>query len=561
MSPTGKHECASYLMVRESYNRPKDWPLYLASCHGETTWKIDGKHYCLMHAPTKDKAKEFEKARQDKLAAKDYNFRSAWFPEDADFNEYNFKNEANFDLAVFNGKADFRNAQFSGGNASFKGAQFRGIDANFVEAQFSGGDADFRRVQFSGGEAYFDGAKFSGGHADFIEAEFSGGEANFYDAQFSGGNAGFLWVQFSGGDAHFNGTQFGGLAYFHGAQFSGGKADFNRAEFIGGDAVFSEAQFIGGDADFSKAQFSKTVHFEKTVFAGSLKFKNAAFENRVFFDDTEFKEDAFAIFTLARFMDFTRFMDLKIEDGAEFYFGEAIFEQPERVYFSSIPCLKAHWFLNSDIRKFNFENVVFPSLGKTHTLRKELAETQNFLDLLAKHTEGNSNKKISRSGLLLVYSRLAVNAEDNSRHQEASSFRYMAKECERTARWNPADLNWWHWISSGYGEKWERAAMILLLIWIIPIFFYTSPFAIFTRVELRRNDAPVAAEPPTIVKTLSLSFTEAAFYSLNVMTFQKPEPKPSQDSTLTSLIVLLQTILGPLQAARVTYAIAKKYRY
>lgn len=480
-----KPGCAGYLMLREK-DTYTDESLHRAACHGDSDYEAEGKYYCLMHAPTKDKAEEFEKALQEKLVAKDCNFRGAWFPQNVDFSRHNFKGEVNFNLAVFSGSTSFREAQF-------------------------GGVANFKSAQFSGGPAYF------------REAKFSGGSANFESAQFSGGYTSFRKVQFSGGNAYFN-----------------------------------------------EARFSKTVSFEAAVFEKSLEFENAVFERQVFFDEAEFKMESFADLGLARFMDFTRFMKLKIENGAELYFGEATFEKPERVLFHSIPDLQPRWFINVDTRKFNFESVDFPLLKKrtfTEILKmrtaaeKQLKETRG---LLRRHDQFRADDESPHKLLITAYRRLAANAEENNRYDEAMGFRYLAMETHRRINWwrrfLPVTLHWWYWASSGYGERAWRAAAMLMLVWLVPFLFYVSTAAVYTRVETKRDEGvPGAAEYHISTDDPAMPPGEAVLYSLNTMAFQKPEPKASKTSSLTQWIVFIQTILGPLQATLLALAIRRKF--
>lgn len=73
------------------------------------------------------------------------------------------------------------------------------------------------------------------------------------------------------------------------------------------------------------------------------------------------------------------------------------------------------------------------------------------------------------------------------------------------------------------------------------------------------DNVPGAAEYHVVVNEPGLPAREAAFYSLNTMAFQKPEPKPAEDNTRTRLVVTLQTILGPVQAALLLLAIRRKF--
>jgi hypothetical protein len=54
-----------------------------------------------------------------------------------------------------------------------------------------------------------------------------------------------------------------------------------------------------------------------------------------------------------------------------------------------------------------------------------------------------------------------------------------------------------------------------------------------------------------------LEFSRALTYSLAVMSLQKPDPKPLTGTA--QALVLLETILGPVQAALLALAIRRKF--
>jgi len=54
-----------------------------------------------------------------------------------------------------------------------------------------------------------------------------------------------------------------------------------------------------------------------------------------------------------------------------------------------------------------------------------------------------------------------------------------------------------------------------------------------------------------------LKFSRALIYSAGVMTLQKPEPRPA--TTAAQTVVLLETILGPVQVALLALAIRRKF--
>ena len=147
--------------------------------------------------------------------------------------------------------------------------------------------------------------------------------------------------------------------------------------------------------------------------------------------------------------------------------------------------------------------------------------------------------------LAITYRRLAVNAEENHRYEEASRFRLLAMQAQRLQSWKGFDfrkLSWWYGLASGYGERVWQALLVLVAILIVSALLYTQVgFA-----TARRDEVGVP-----------LNLSDAITYSAAVMTLQKPDPRPA--TTAAKAIVLTETILGPLQAALLALAIRRKF--
>ncbi|HEV7646220.1 MAG TPA: pentapeptide repeat-containing protein [Pyrinomonadaceae bacterium] len=520
MPPTEKPECASYLMLRTNFPK-RDETLLRQVCEGAVGWKVDGKHYCLMHAPVKEKAEDFAKAFQNRLDAENYDFSGVWFPQDLYLGQLNFKNYADFSYAVFNGEVDFGHTKFnrneySGRSADFIGTQFlRSVyfnnaifvgTADFSDAEFADqaefddaqlSEVSFGNVGFHGGASFanakingltdFSGTRFSVHaafsktefidfaifssaqfqSADFASAKFNkgvdfregrfAGDLNFNDAEFNE-RASFTGAYFTGRYTGFDATKFNSGANFNSAGFDHG-VDFGNARFSGADSFFYSTRFTTG-ANFNQAQFLENVSYKDVHFASDAIFTFAVFEKQAIFDCTVFQPGSFADFGFARFADITRFEKNNIANEAELCFSEAIFEKPERTYFHSIKNLRPRWFINIDTRTFNFENVEFLHLRGRKAVVEEIDKTSEVLEKM--RATRSSNLKIpdiESSNKLLAIScrRLAENAENNNRYEEAMSLRYMAMDCHRRETWwmqyLPVTLHWWYWASSGYGER------------------------------------------------------------------------------------------------------------
>lgn len=208
-----------------------------------------------------------------------------------------------------------------------------------------------------------------------------------------------------------------------------------------------------------------------------------------------------------------------------FSIKDAVIEHPERVRFHDC-LLDANWFLNVDSRKFSFANIEWKPIDKVDS---------------SPHSEN-------------IYRNLASNAEESEDYRHASFFRYRAMESARLRKhWKKVfNLYWWYKWSSGYGENWDWAAIVLVGLLFLFGLLYNSPFATFERPK-EPNTAVVSSYDPSY----KMNNGEGMIYSLNVAALQHPEPKPADNQT--KLFIIVETILAPLQAALLALAIRRKF--
>lgn len=529
--------------------------------------------------------------------------------EESDFSFAQFSGDTDFSNAQFSGKADFSSANFNKGIANFNDARFTGASADFGNTQFSGGKTSFRKTWFSGERANFSSSQFGDIGTDFSDAQFESRETLFTNALFVGGITRFENAKFTGENIQFIETQFGKDVIFSGAQFTG-KADFNETRVNDGNAYFDNVTFGGPFTKFRKAWFSGSVYFDKkTNFANYLSFNNTVFGSHAFFDDAAFRAGAFIDFRLAHFMNLARFIKCQIEDGAECYFGEAVFEKPERVYFASIYNLQIRWFMNTDTREFTYEDVKFPFFEEKDPMHRELDNAQKLLEEIDRlDSEVNNIKRDVRDiplpykPLITVLRRMADNAETNGKYDYASIDRKMAFETEKLERaalrkkWSsdlgntfrtevacnplltglkrsfgelgksaksfPVGVPQFLYRSlSDYGESWWRALVMLFLIWLVFAVLYLSPLTSFYRWDTKISDPDeykkAVNENKIDREGRELKPDEAFTYSFAVMALQKPEPKPL--GVFTGSLVLIETVFAPLQLALLALALRRKF--
>lgn len=387
------------------------------------------------------------------------------------------------------------------------------------------------------------GKEFSGAVKAKLEAnnfDFSG---VYFPETFS------FFGQYFPSEPKFEGAVFASNVDFGEAIFDKG-ANFSRALFKG-DATFLNAK-IRGSANFGSAEFQKRAVFNSTRF-----FEDAFFTFAVFNGETDFQRASFAGLLTLDFvvvkdtLTFALIQDYKQEqgfaaDGALWMSGARI-DRPENVSFQSLS-LRPSWFVNVDVRKFNFIEVDWKELSHAR-FRYDIREDIAYLE--------KSSVEIPYRLLSITYRQLANNAEENHRYRQASIFRYFSMDVLR--REDPSfravlSLDWWYWLASGYGELAGRALLILLLL----IFVFGGAYLIvgFSRSTDKRVDtrSPSTADATGApIRPVSAAF----LYSSEVLTLQKPEPKPL--TACARILVTLETILGPTQLALLALAIRRKF--
>jgi Pentapeptide repeats (9 copies) len=416
-----------------------------------------------------------------------------------------------------------------------KDFNFRGVwfpdDISFEQFVFEG-DVDFSKATFSAAAFFYKAtftnrATFEGATFEF-DVNLSGvtfkAHVNFYDGTFNGG-------------ADFSGTDFYG------------SADFSHASF---NQVARFSSGFHGDANFFGCTFAGLAEFTNAEFKADLTLMWATFESEADFTRTTF--DANVNLTSASFADSVEFVREDI--GRQIFGRQAVLflgftriDHPELVVFRSLT-LQPTWFVNVDSRKFDFTDVqwIHSNVGDDlQRMRKDYL-TGFHHPLLA-----------------IAYRRLAINAEENHRYHEASAFRYMAMDVTRHGPWHRFaflrhwfaiwKLSWWYWFASGYGERVARALLVLLGVWMLSGLLYT-------RLGFARWEPKLASEADVAIAERDdvgapLKFSRAMTYSASVMTLQKPEPRPA--TTGAQMVVLLETILGPVQAALLALAIRRKF--
>lgn len=321
---------------------------------------------------------------------------------------------------------------------------------------------------------------------------------------------------------------------------------FERAKFGRKlvDEIYNSFFFSGvtfeNTVNFQEAEFWLFTNFSKAIFKGTTDFRNTFIENSLNFEEAKFE-------TFARFSAKDKNHKFWSEDALNF--SNVEIEKPDRIFFQTVQ-LKPDSFINTDIRKFDFTDIRWK-------VKDFAGDWARFKDIAWWTNEARARRSSYKS-LEKVYRRFATFAEDNNDYQSASSFRYTAFDIQRITPWFgrlPITLLWWYKWTSGYGERWLWSAFVLLIL-ILAIF----PF-IYTRTNFQicPKEKPIAISlNEGTCKTEGLSFDEAIAQSLTTATLQNVDyRKPT--SIGGEILIILEKILAPLQAALLALAIRRKF--
>jgi hypothetical protein len=379
---------------------------------------------------------------------------------------------------------------------------------------------DFRYVRFPA--VYLSGYKFEAW-------------ANFRSATFSA-------------DAYFSLATFSAYADFSSATFSA-RASFGSATFSA-DADFMSATFLA-DANFENTKFfakNGSISFYKTNFAGDTFFDRTKFGNEVSFESAIFGTESYVIFRRAFFagkVDFRYccaegyliFSNPRQSRKSSFELQHAVFEKASRISFHTVD-LRPSWFVNIDSRKFVFTDIFWINRDWDFWNRNINRELESL--------EERGIKDQKRRLFEIAARQLAVNAEENNRYEDAAEFRYMAMETRRLEETKKLSfsrfITWLYKWTSGYGESWTRAALVLLVLILFFGVLYASPLSLFDYGSDQFR---------------WMYKGEGLVHSLSVAAFQRPEPKAAD--SWTKFFIILETIFAPLQAALLALAIRRKF--
>jgi uncharacterized protein YjbI with pentapeptide repeats len=387
------------------------------------------------------------------------NFLEAQFTE-AYFHYTQFKNEADFTEAQFTKEAHFYKAQFTK-EAHFSGAHFFKTGdfygANFTETNFAGAQfaeaANFEAAQFA--QANFERARFAQ-DANFSKSEFAQ-DANFFDARFT--RADFLGARFID-NANFASSEFKEKANFYrvvfhkealfsnvrfvqGADFLGvdfgEKAHFNEARFHK-EALFYQVRFLRGEADFVAVEFREKANFTDAEFRKKSNYTRSIFTEEAVFLGADFQNEV--NFNGVQFLDKANFVSAKFAVGVNFslvhftkevLFSGAKFTNPILDFRSTWIDDQEHFVLPiNDFSQVSFANTDISRIRFAADVvwgnGSKIRDEREIEDQLRVKNEAEG---IKLGDILSVYRNLRDNYEFNMRYAEAGGFFIREMEINR----------------------------------------------------------------------------------------------------------------------------------
>ena len=313
--------------------------------------------------------------------------------------------------------------------------------------------------------------------------------------------------------------------------------------------------------DLRDYRFRALTSFSSATFSAKVDFYKALFEEKspLFFRQTSLQEAV--SFNYANFDGYVSFQGSNdnrlFGEKAMLDLQHARIDDPKKISFHTVR-LEPSWFINTNATGFVFSDCEWRySDGKRLSVKTEL--------------ENLEKRGFENPNALLMYAcwHLADNYEESKSFRKASLFRQMANESRRLETswyWQPFTLRWWYWLSSFYGESssWATLVLVTLIFLVFPIIYTQTNFQtcskdrpIATSLTICESKDEEVRKKCTCSKD-QITFTDAIVQSLTTATLQNVEYRKPL-TVWGELLIILEKIFAPLQAALLALAIRRKF--
>lgn len=348
-------------------------------------------------------------------------------------------------------------------------------------------------------------------------------------------------------NVYFSESSFNGEANFSNVKFHR-HADFRKCVFKK-DTSFDAAEFWY--AHFGEANFKKTVSFSwasieqigfwKTSFNSECLFTSTTFKGRTRFTQTKFPTFPFCI----------KFINTR-------------FENPEKVRFAVNDFSRVS-FLYTDISSVRIENALWPITSRLKGARRYLADEFLLPNPINKPlSEYSREVNVHYNAVRILYQQLKRNYEERRNFNEAGNFYFGEMECYRKSnnfrRYFPFNLVNLYRLSSGYGQRYIRAGIVLILLLFIFAFSHLfsglnpTPEKQHTYQTINHNLRNLAENIESIIP----DFFKSTVYCLQVITRTSASDRLYQPASfggevlniIFPLLIFLQAVFFALAVRR-----------
>jgi len=457
-------------------------------------------------------------------------FDPAFFQNGASFRETKFYSAVLFNASQFGkpgcqGSFDFDRATFYKG-ACFNRAEFH-TEALFISAIFYGGPAEFMGTKFWKG-ASFEDAKF-----------LTPSTPNFYEAQF-GGPETPAEVRFDGAGFR-GGPSFVGVCFYGPVSFRDGRmatASFQHAKFFANAAFHGPVPKRTKKADKGEPDSNLKEKLKKALLGYvTITPENAAEEWLLSYYKNMIEEQLLEL-------EETPETTLRLRD-----LTAVVFVQPKQVSFKRVDLSHCE-FRDTDVRDVEFSDVTWPEVSTTPRC---LHHRRAVYDDPCVHIARPPYDPAELAEAERLYRQLKKNYEEQRMYGEVGDFHYGEMEMQRLRLprfWRIFSLLNLYRLLSGYGERYVRAGLILLLLLLL-----FGALMLCGSKELGWVPAwqPLFWFDPQFWR----DYPRAFLLALQVATFQRPS---NVDTLFGQVVATVELIMIPSQVTLFLLAIRRKFK-
>jgi uncharacterized protein YjbI with pentapeptide repeats len=534
-------------------------------CGLECYVRVHSNPVCIFHAPNKDN-ELFKTALLEKINKELHDAKV----EVLDLSRFVFSGAIELAGLVINKSIILRGAHFSD-NVSFSGCEFSGKLFDCSGIVLLAGTLSFNNLRIECEQILFAHSVFSGKEVSF-NVNTKSENISFGGCRFETENTVFSVCNFSAKkNINFTSCVFKNSTSFSSTTFGGKSITFYQSKFQGSQLLFHKVEFETDIIDFGSIEFSsEESSFQQSVFNGSLTtFRESEFKSpKMSFVHNHFgsKHTLFEKSTVWGKLSFwgDRLSESLIPFQNHCSFRDMIFEGQGSMDFHETD-LRFTELRGTNLRNIFFMDVewTLPTKGKHKATRKFLYDEKLIRDgSVYKFIPNTCNKTPetpSQTTVELVrhaYRQLRQNFEAIGNYPEAGDFYYGEMEMQRRKlpRWRRYFFSWewWYWVVSGYGQRWERSlGWIFFVLLAFPLLLLATGIPI----ELSTTEKSLHG----FVQSLCY-YGKALEYNIFSITYQRDFIDKLIPFKLSRLVILVESLLLPILGTLFVLALRRRFK-